>query len=468
MKALPRSLGIFLVALLLIALYIPTLTSPPIWDDNYFIFWRYTFNAPPDLLYVWKFHFWPLFDSVVMALIKWWKHEPLYWRITNLLLHLINSYLLAHLVSLWRPRFFWPMLLLFLVHPLNVMSVAFIIQLKTLLCALFLLLTVHFLWKADQQSKTKYAVVAWIFFFCSVTSKSASLTYPFIAMAALLIFKLHTKRRLLILIPFLLVPAGFFYRVQSNDPMLKRVDAAEESTLGKSMSLITAPGSTPLSILPPALPPLTISKWQMVVDNFGRYQLYTLIPWPLSLAHGRFTGPTIYGVVGMVGWMILLAAGCYRRSRGMIFLLVASAMASIPFLGLVFAPYMSYTAVSEQHLYLILPFALIALLWLAESIPTEHRFKIVAAYIIALSVLTSWYTPSYSSEEELFSRVIDERPHDLFAYVNLAGHYQLIGHEFRAQALIKHAAKLVEENPQLRRDPSYESLRRAWEAYGLK
>lgn len=532
MRALPRSLGISLAALLLVALYRPTLSAEGLWDDNYFIFWRYSFNPLPALSTIWSAHFWPMYDTVAVGLYRWWGHHYTYWRVLNLALHFGNALALAWLVARWRPHYFWPMLLAFLIHPLNVMSVAFIIQLKTLLCMAFLLIAVALVWWGEEQRRRWPVVLAALSFFCSVTAKSASLPFPMIALVGLVYLRELNSRRFLRLLPFLLISVGMLWRVSADDVLRRRTELTETQVVGvapiteapapiapaaeplpnpitevspaqrQESVKPSAPVSTsePAALTPPKieLPPVTepapaietaptieatpqfgpaplpalpvrvVSRWQLVLHNFGAYVSYPLWPWPLSLAHGRFSGAwSLRAIAGLLCFGALLGLALWRRQRSVGVLALSYAIALAPFLGFVIAPYMSYTAISEQHLYLVLPIALVLFLMLSDRLERETRQTVLAAGLVALTCLTTNYVSSYTSEEALFQRVIAERPMDLFAHVNLAGFYRRIGHYKRAEIVLRNAAQIVETNPELRREPAYQIFLTSWEQYGL-
>lgn len=520
MSTLPRSLSVTLVLLLLLTLYATSLSAPPLWDDNHFIFWRYTFGAKPTLKTIWAYHFWPLFDTVVVFLHGLWKNNSLSWRLLNLALHGLNGFLVARIVSVWRPRFFWPVLLLFLIHPVNVMSVAFIIQLKTLLCALFLGLGTLCLVRWHQNHKLWALLAAVVFFFASITSKSAALPVPLIAIGGLLLFNSFTPRRMLSALPFIAVMAWGILRITNDQQVLESSQRAELRSLSPAVTVpvvppevpeltpvpaTTAPPAPEIAVeprakkknkpkpqslpattvtatpVPPPLPeavpesmpaeatipaPVRISKSQMILANLGVYLAYPFLPWPLSLAHGRFTGTwSPRAILGLLGLLGLFGYGLYKKQKAIVFLLMAQVLLLLPFLGFIFAPYMTYTAVSEQHLYLVLPFALVLQLYAWEKLPSAARLPALGGVLVVLCLLTLDYAASYKSEETLFERVLLERPSDIFAHVNLAAFYQRMGHTTRAKLVLARAMKYVDANPALREEPAYASLVRALEVY---
>lgn len=505
---MPKAFSIFLVSILLLVLYAPSLSGPPLWDDNYFIFWKYLFKEPPSIIDVWRVHLWPFFDTVAILLYKWWGQSALYWRLLNLLLHGINSWLVAKAIEKWKPQFYWPVLIMFIVHPLNVMSVASIIQLKTLMCTTFFLLAAFSWMKWDQENKIFSLVLSIIFFALSLTSKSSSITYPFIAVCGFLVFNRLTLKRTFSLIPFFVLVGLFLYRVSHDEVIQDRVVNAQETTLQEPPPPITVPVSEPIveevklvkdtTPTPPKLRPVTpiqkavvveaappatpmplpnfeleperpISKISFIFSNTGQYLFYPIYPWPLSLSHGRFTGSwPIKGIMGLSLFVVLLGFYLWKKMHAEVFILLAQVISLVPFLGFVFAPYMTYTAISEQHLYMMLPFSLLLQLLWWDKLPRLWKGPILSFVIIGLMFLSYNYTPSYKSEETLFRRVMVENPNDVFAHVNLAAYYQRIGHKSRALIVLRSALEKAEKNPLIKKDPSFPNVERALKLYELE
>ena len=97
---------------------------------------------------------------------------------TNLLLHALNGILLYALASRLSGRRTWPALgaALFLVHPVQVESVAWVSQRKTLLAMLFTLVALH-AWVSrlrDERHAPRHVAMALVAFMAALASKSVA------------------------------------------------------------------------------------------------------------------------------------------------------------------------------------------------------------------------------------------------------------------------------------------------------
>lgn len=493
-----------LVALLV---YAPSLEGPPLWDDNYFIFWRYFFDGAKPLSHIWSASLWPLFDTVVKALYALWGEHAWAWRLLNLTLHTLNAYALGRLVSSWRPQWKWPLRLLFLVHPLNVMSVAFIIQLKTLMAASFLLLSWGLWQRWERKGQSSILILAVLSFAASLASKSSALPFPAIALLALVRRGQLSRQRALALVPFFLCSTLSLYRI-SRDAHIERITTQTEKVLTKALSApvaavpvpaptpartspspapepkvesievgvtppppmpeaagAAAPEPTPEPMLPPPAPSPP-SKAMLVAHNLGDYLSFPWWPWPLSLSHGVFQGPwSARAALGAGGLVVLSLWGLFRRRFDTLLFVWAQVLALVPFLGLVVAPYMSYTSISEQHLYFVLPFALMLQLQLLERVPTALCYRVLAGLVVVLSVVSFEYNYAYRSEEALFQRVLRERPQDLFAQLNLAGTWARSGQTRRARLYLEKRIEEAQADPVLQHSPILPLLNQARRSY---
>jgi len=152
-------------------------------------------------------HYWPLVYTTFWLEHKLWGFDPVGYHVVNVLLHCINSLLVWRLM--WRLGVpgAWFIAAVFAVHPLHVESVAWVIERKDLLSALFYLSAVA-VWLPFVQppparvhadaalpsaaaSRGRY-LLALVLFVAGMLSKSIVITLP----AALLILALVLLRTL--------------------------------------------------------------------------------------------------------------------------------------------------------------------------------------------------------------------------------------------------------------------------------
>ncbi len=520
--SLPRPLAYTFAALLLLTLYAPALNGAPIWDDNAFIFWRFGLNEKPDHMVYWRFHIWPLFDSLTALLYQWWGSKPLPWHLLNLTLHGINCAWCAHLVARWRPSWRWPLMLALIAHPMNVMAVAWIIQLKTVLTGTFILAAIHLALAWWGNGSRRHYAGALACYFLALATKSSAL--PFAFLPWLLLPWVAPRRRLMLAtVPFILLSLGSAWRIQRNQTVQART-AVTEDRLARLADEVQIPPATvttpvapepatavvvpnpapvsashpeapPADVAAPLDPPATVaetpapipstaplpSRRKLILHNLGEY--WSL---PFTLDGTPSRGPHLGGwsASAVLGWLaasLLLAWLAIRRedrprARALYGLLIAQAALVVPFLGFVTAPYMLYTAVSEQHLYLTLPFAFASVGILYPMLAA--KFKRPSA-VHAPAVFTGWmvlvlgwqtlnYTPAYVSEEAFFSHVLAVRPHDVYGRLGLVAHYQQEGRNREAAHVLRDSMKAAERNPRMKLEPYWPTLEAAYLRWGLE
>ena len=141
------------------------------WDS---IKWAFSFN---DVVYLhpltWLSH---MLDVQIFGMQAGWHH------LTNVLFHMANSLLLFLTFNrmtgaVWRSAF---VALLFAVHPLNVESVAWVAERKSVLSTLFWMLTLWSYIRYVEQAKASRYLLALLFFVLGLLAKPMLVTLPFV------------------------------------------------------------------------------------------------------------------------------------------------------------------------------------------------------------------------------------------------------------------------------------------------
>ena len=131
-------------------------------------------------------HYWPMVYTSFWLEHKLWGFAPAGYHIVNVLLHLVNVLLLWRLMLRLTVPGAWLIAAVFAVHPTHVESVAWIIERKDVLSALFYLTAVlAYLRFLERESQHWYYVLALVLFCAGMLSKSIVVTLP----AALLIVR---------------------------------------------------------------------------------------------------------------------------------------------------------------------------------------------------------------------------------------------------------------------------------------
>jgi len=150
--------GAGLIAVLAWVVYLPSLGGGFILDDDLLLTENNLIRAPDGLSRIWfstePTDYWPVANTSLWLEWRLWSASPNGYRVTNLLLHIVNCWLLWWvLAKLSIPGAFLAALL-FAVHPVNVESVAWIAQRKNLLAMMFFLLSIGWYLNADPDPKT--------------------------------------------------------------------------------------------------------------------------------------------------------------------------------------------------------------------------------------------------------------------------------------------------------------------------
>jgi tetratricopeptide (TPR) repeat protein len=322
-------------------------------------------------------------------------------------LHVTNGLLLFALLrrltgATWRSAV---VAALFLLHPLHVESVAWVSELKDVLCALFFLLAIHaYHAYVVRPGKGRYAAVL-VLFALGLMSKAMVVTLPFV----------------LLLLDYW--PLGRLTPGASRVPLRRAViEKAPLLALALASSLITLVaqrrgGAMSSSVL--------IPMWFRFENATVAYVLYlwkTL--WPRALA-------AIYPLIEHHGWQIASAAAmllavtltCVWQARHRPYLIVGWLWfigMLVPVIGLV---QVGPQALADRYTYLPLIGVFVMVAWLAAEL-ARHRPRVVHAVTAALLVACAtrtWFQVGYwRNDLTLFSRAVAVTRYNWFAGVNRA------------------------------------------------
>jgi len=133
-------------------------------------------------------------------------YDPLVFHISNLLFHLVNTFLVFKFIDLLFKNTFVSLLtaLLFGIHTLNVESVAWITERKNVLFTLFYLGSLICYLKYLDKNNFKYFLSTLILFVISLASKSAAVTLPVVLVLIDYIYRRDHFKKLVLIekIPF--------------------------------------------------------------------------------------------------------------------------------------------------------------------------------------------------------------------------------------------------------------------------
>jgi len=404
-------------------LYLPALNGQPIWDD--LAYWVYNPEMKYSFFRIWREFSWPLSMSVQKSLLDLFGEQ--YWidHVLGLLLHFLNSYLVYRLAKkLEWPKPRW-LFLLFLFHPANVISVAWMIQIKTLLCFLFAILS-FFTFEKGLQDK-KWLLPAFMLFAFSMLSKSASVTIP------ILFFfyaykKLHNRKWLyLTALVFLTFSVWEGHKLLSS-PVTQNVANAHAN----------------------------FDRVETVAKTTRFYFWQSVLPFNTAPVKGR--QPITFETLDYVTPIFLLAVMVVSKDPLMLATLTSGLLLLVPFLGFVYAPFMAITWVSDQHLYLALPFLLTA--WIYFLNRTAPRYlNATLIIVLALFTLKTAATSFYFSDEDHFYQAnLKADPGNVvmvFNYANTLAYHDRTNEAYQIATALHDKA---EKEPELKSAAKYQEL----------
>ena len=401
------------LALLVAVSYLPALEAGFVWDDLIFVeeaavrdwsgLWSIWFS-PADIEK--EGHYWPMVYTSFWLEHKLWGLAPLGYHAVNVLLHLLNVLLAWRLLQRLAVPGAWVTAAVFAVHPLHVESVAWVIERKDLLSALFYLAAaltwIRFV-KAPRPGRYGLALGL---FAAALLSKSIAVTLP----AALLIYHWWqagrvTRTDLTRLAPFfgvaLVITALDLSFYTSREPLdlgyspVERVLIATRALWFYAGKLLWPAG---LAIIYPL--------WEVSAAD------------PLAWTY----------VAAAVALAAALWFSRQRLGRGPLAGILFFSVTLSPVLGFVDYGYMQFSLVADRFQYLAGLGVMAVLLGAARRgvgrLPSAARTAAAGALILALAMLgaLTWRQAGiYRNEITFFNHILAHNPEARDAHLNLVG-----------------------------------------------
>ena len=399
------------IGVLVAVSYSPALQGGFVWDDVIFAE-EPVIHSPDGLRAIWfspadirnEGHYWPLVYTSFWIEHKLWGLDAVGYHAVNILLHLINCLLLWLLLTRLSVPGAMMIVAVFAVHPVHVESVAWIIERKDVLSALFYLSAVLVWIRFVAQPRPRRYALALVLFTAGLLSKSVVVTLP----AALLIWHWWrygkvTRVDLLRLAPFAAVAAGItaadlsFY---TSRELLDLGYSPVERALIAARALWFYAGK----LLWPADLAVIYPRWE--IDS-GDLMAWTYLAGAVALA-------------------ALLWLGRRRFGRGPLAGALFFAVTLAPVLGFVDYGYMQFSFVADRFQYLagigVLAVLIGAAAHGAGRLPEGARMAAAGLAVVAvvgLALLTWRQAGVYRDEITLFSHVVALNPEARDAHLNL-------------------------------------------------
>jgi tetratricopeptide (TPR) repeat protein len=438
------------LAAIAILVYLPTLRAGFIWDDDLHVTANATLTTSWRGLYdIWfglfrhtTCQYYPLSFTAFWIQYQLWGLNPLGYHLVNILLHALNTFLFWRLLTALlapqpalHPLLSPPFLAatLFAIHPVNVMSVAWVTELKNGLAGTCMLLTLHAFCRMSipqppaTSSPTpihaRQILFALLLFTLAMFAKTASaVLIP--AMALLLWWRKPNfrARDLLPLLPFLLI-AGTLVAVTVHVEQGRVWGADPRPTLNLLERLLLA----------------SRAFWAYLGHLLWPANL--IFTYPAWIVNAR--APLEYlPLLALVALLTLLWRQRHRWGRGP-FAAVLYFFIAAPALILFQTMYMMrYTPIADHWQYFGSP-ALFALAASAAGASAATHRRTTAALAAAITILlaaTAWHQCGmYRDLETLWLRTLERNPRSWLAANNLGVLYEGLGRQDDAVALYQAA-----------------------------
>ena len=401
----------FLVAIFVF--YVPALSGEFLWDDVVFSEEK-TIYSWSGLWDIWfapsalanEGHYWPITYTTFWLEHKLSGLNSTSYHIVNCVLYFINIVLIWRLLLRLEVPGAWVISMIFAVHPVHVESVAWLIERKSLLSALFYLGAVHAWLRFRESSSLKTYALTLGLYVLAMLSKSIAVTLP----ATLLVLLWWKQERIsaqdvMRVLPFFIV--GFaitlgdylFYASREEIDLaysfLERVLIAAQSVWFYAGKLLW-----------PANLMVIYPHWDVSVNN--------LIAWLC--------------VAATAGILILLWSYQHRIGKGPLAGVAFFIITLSPTLGFVDYGYMQFSFVADRYQYLaglgLVTVLVGGAIHTIQPLITSFRPVAIGAFtvlVIGLGALTWRQATAYQDGIALFSHIVAHNPAARDAYVNL-GH----------------------------------------------
>ena len=399
---------------MVVVCYFPALSAGFVWDDTAFAnesvihrwsgLWNIWFS-PADIRRN-EGHYWPLVYTTFWLEHKLWGLAPLGYHVVNLLLHLVNTVLVWRLLLTLGIHGAWTVAAVFAVHPLHVESVAWIIERKDLLSALFYLgAALAWVRFTEAPARGRYLLALGLYT-AALLSKSIAVTLP----ATLVIW--HWWKRGAVtatdwmrLAPFFVVGVGItaadFAFYSTNESLSLGYSAAERVLIAAR------------------------ALWFYAGKLLWPVDLAVIYP-PWEVRAGDLLGWAYVAAALSAAALLWLLRN--RIGRGPLVAAAFFAVTLSPVLGFVDYGYMQFSFVADRHQYLA-GLGVMALLvggtaYVGRRLPGALRPGATGAFVVVLAVLgtLTWQQAGiYRDEITFFSHVVSFNPQARGAHHNLGG-----------------------------------------------
>ena len=396
----PNWRQLFLRIMIIVAagfwIYSPILNGTWLWDDDIDILFNPLLKNVAGLQTIWldPAHlsaYYPI--TFTLEWIEWhlWGANTTGYHFVTLLFHILNGLLIWRLLSKLGLRLAWLGGLLFVVHPMNVESASWMVELKNTLSLTPFLLAMGAWIDFEDQRRTRDYWTSWVLFLVAMLCKTTAMMFPFVIL--LYAWWKHGRlgwKEIKFSLPFF--PISFVLCVATTWLQHQHSTLTSDIPLGGALSRIACSG-------------LTLSYY------FSKFFL------PLGLMpiqpQWKINPPTL---PEFLPWLVVAFAFCWfwikRASWGKHALLGFGffLINLLPVLGFKLFSYMGFTWVFDHFLYIpmigLIGLTIAAVEHLESLLPASRRPYVMATAVAALVLLmlqAHAYASIFLDQEKLWT-----------------------------------------------------------------
>jgi tetratricopeptide (TPR) repeat protein len=429
-------LGAALIVLLTVVAYLPALRGGFIWDDDDHLTANPAMTAPHGLRMIWSSlavsRYYPLTLTSFWVQRRLWGLNPMPYHLVNVALHATNGVLVFFLLLHLRIPAAWLAAVLWVLHPVNVESVAWITELKNTQSGSFFFCAVLCFLRFEAQGRRRWYALALLCGAAAALSKASTVVLPLILLLSAWWERERWRRTDIVrVVPFFALAL-----------------AMSALTIAEQQGHITRQGTAEW--------PLALGQ-RLVIAGKAIWFYTCKILWPVRLA---FVYPRWEATTNSVwSWLPLagLAAGGIvlwdrRRqpwARACLFGVGYSVTALLPVLGLFDVFYFRYSFVADHFQYLASVGTIAcAANGIAHTLGRRRLWSmpvgnvVCSALLVTLGTLTWKQAHVYHDIETLWRDTVAKNPDVWMAHNNLGIVLENQGRQSEAIEHYKEALRL--------------------------
>ena len=179
----PRLLALVLIIVAFVA-YQPTWHAGFIWDDDDHLTANPAMTAPDGLRMIWSSlavsRYYPLTLTTFWGEHRLWGFDPLPYHLVNIALHVLSGFLVFLVLRRLRVPTAWLAAAVWVLHPVNVESVAWVTELKNVQSGFFFFAAVLCYLQFDDDGERYWYLLALLCGTCALLSKASTVVLPLV------------------------------------------------------------------------------------------------------------------------------------------------------------------------------------------------------------------------------------------------------------------------------------------------